>query len=426
MTSTANPATFFDRVIDLYEEMPYPEVPIEDSAADTTNVQFKVNLTTAQYARTRQILKSEGATILNAGCGSGWETLIVAEANPGAHLVAIDLSPESVKVTERRLRFHGFTNIDVYAMDLLELPQLNMEFDFISCNDVLYLLDSPVEGLKALKAVLKPEGIIRTNLHNAYTRRNMLDMQEAFRILGLFDLPRARAAEAVRECMTHLTKSSSQAGGWNPAVYVSNPAIMNNYLLSGDKGFTILDTFRFLKESGLGMISLVDFPTWQFKSLFKQMPKIIEDKLEHLSQVELLHLYELFFPNGHRLIDFWAEHENSSLVFPWTDENWLEGIVMINPLLASAPNFLTNLMNAVEKQDFLEITWAGCPERLRIPAEHVTWLSRLATGPKSVQDLINTFADRNNQDREQATEKVLAYMQALEDYFFLLLSPADA
>lgn len=92
----------------LYEELPYPNVPIEASGRSAIGSLYRLSWTTAQYARTRAILPSEGIAILNVGCGSGWETLILAEANPGARLVACDLSPASVQATERRLRYHGF------------------------------------------------------------------------------------------------------------------------------------------------------------------------------------------------------------------------------------------------------------------------------------------------------------------------------
>ncbi len=52
--------------------------------------------------------------------------------------------------------------------------ELGLEFDYINADEVLYLLPDIVEGLKAMKAVLKPEGIIRTNLHSSFQRAVLL------------------------------------------------------------------------------------------------------------------------------------------------------------------------------------------------------------------------------------------------------------
>lgn len=414
--------SFFDRVIDLYEEAPYPNAPIEQSAKDSLFSQFSVNLTTAQYARTHAVVDSEGAIVLNAGCGSGWETLILAEANPGAKIVAFDLSIESVKVTERRLNYHGFRDHEVFVLDLLDLPKLGMTFDLITCNDVLYLLDDPVAGLTAMREVLAPEGILRTNLHNVYTRRSMLDMQEAFRILGLYDIPRREAAKCVREFMSNLTGLSSQRTGFKLDFYKDDTSVLNNYLLSGDKGFSMNDTFRFLREAGLGMVNLVDFPTWNIKNLFKEMPSCIADKIDQLSQQQLLHLFELIYPNGHRLIDFWAEHVDSSILFPWTDEQWMDGTVQLNPVIYNNPTFLDLFPKAAAKPDVFTVPWSGSPNsKLIIPPEKVVWLVELLQGPTPVKRLIQIAAERNETSEEESTEAVLTTLQSLEDFLFVLL-----
>ncbi|NJO85925.1 MAG: hypothetical protein HC818_04345 [Synechococcaceae cyanobacterium RM1_1_27] len=80
------------QVRDFYEEIPYPNAPIPDSVRNNLDGLFKVNYTTAQYLRTHQIQDNEGTVMLNAGCGSGYETLLLAESNPGAKIIAMDIS----------------------------------------------------------------------------------------------------------------------------------------------------------------------------------------------------------------------------------------------------------------------------------------------------------------------------------------------
>ncbi len=415
-------------VIDLYDEIPYPNVPVTQTLENTDfNELFKVSYTTAQYARTRQIVSSEGAVVLNAGCGSGWETHILALANPGAKVVGMDLSHESVRVAEQRLHYHGYPDAEFFTLNLLDLNQLDMEFDLISCNDVIYLLDAPVEGLKAMGSVLKPEGIIRTNLHNTYTRRSMLEMQETFGLLGLYDMNRTQAATHVRDIMGNLNSLSDRSHMWNRNY--SNQAdvtgIFNNFLLSGDKAFNIPETFAFLREADLGMVSLVDFGTWDLSILFNEMPEFLEQQLEKMSLVDQLHLFELLTPNRRRLIDFWAEHQGSSLSFPWSDDDWLTGIVHLNPVVVNSLPFRQQVSKVLNKKvNTLRVGWEAAKKK-QLVFDHslLSWLSLLLQGPQPFTALVDKQIEITDLDREKATEQVLTYLQALEEYLFVMLEP---
>ncbi|MCF2969987.1 class I SAM-dependent methyltransferase [Synechococcus sp. Nb3U1] len=428
----------------LYEELPYPNVPISASGRNAIDGLYRMSLTTAQYGRTRAIVPSEGSLILNAGCGSGWETLILAEANPGARLVVCDLSPESVRVTERRLRYHGFVDVELHVLNLFDLEQLGLQFDFISLNDVLYLLDDPVAGLKVLKRVLKPDGILRANLHHAYQRDVIFRMQQAFQLLGLFDLPTPEASNRVREFMLNLNSDEARVAlRWNPEIYKDDTNMRANYLLPSDKGFLIPDLMRMLKEAELGLISLVDYPDWDPTLLFKEMPEWLKPELDKLSPADQNHFYELIYPN-HRLIDFWAEHPGSSMVFPWSDTDWLGGTVRLNPVLADNPEFRQNFGKAYEKKVEFTMNWPGASRgRLKILPEQMTWLGSLLQGPTPVITLVEQANQAKKLEPETAQdppvpphlrglkkfltaqEQVLAYLTALEEFLFVMLDPSS-
>ncbi len=413
----------------VYEELPYPNAPIEASGRYALDSLYRSSWTTAQYARTRAILPSEGIAILNVGCGSGWETLILAEANPGARLVACDLSPESVRATERRLRYHGFGEVELYALDLLEIEQLGQQFDFISLNDVLYFLEDPVAGLKALKQVLKPDGILRANLHHAYQREVIFRMQEAFRLLGLFDLPTPEACQRVREFMASLAADELRAAlRWDPKIYSDDTNLRANYLLPGDKGFLIPDLMRMLQEAELGLVCLVDYADWDPALLFKDraMPAWLQAELDKLSPAEQNHFYELIYPD-HRLIDFWAEHPGSSLVLPWSDADWLGGRVQLNPILTDNAEFCRNFAQAHEKKLEFALNWPGASRgRLIIPAPQMAWLGSLLQGPVAVTRLIEQAAQANQIEPAAAQEQVLTYLAGLESFLFVMLDPRPA
>jgi 2-polyprenyl-3-methyl-5-hydroxy-6-metoxy-1,4-benzoquinol methylase len=89
-----------------FDNTPYPRIPLEESPKDNSELLYLHNLVTAYYFRNRKVINTSGKVILDAGCGTGYKSLVLALANPGAKIVGIDLSEESVKLAEQRLQYH--------------------------------------------------------------------------------------------------------------------------------------------------------------------------------------------------------------------------------------------------------------------------------------------------------------------------------
>ncbi|MDX2098114.1 MAG: class I SAM-dependent methyltransferase, partial [Leptolyngbyaceae cyanobacterium bins.59] len=170
-----------------FDNAPYPAIPLETSPRDDLDALYIHTLVTPFYLRNQQILETRGKVLLDAGCGTGYTSLLLAEANPGARIVGIDLSEKSVELAANRLHHYGFEDVEFHAMSIEDLPQLGLEFDFINCDETLYLLPDPLAGLQAMKAVLKPEGIIRTNLHSSLQRDFCYRAQRVFTLMGLME-----------------------------------------------------------------------------------------------------------------------------------------------------------------------------------------------------------------------------------------------
>ena len=143
-----NTAELLEKIRQQYETSPYPRTPLEQSPKDDFNSLYIHNLVTSYYLRYQKVIDTEGKVILDAGCGSGWKSLILAEANPGAKIVGIDISEESVKLAQQRLKFHGFDHVEFHAISIYDLPSLGLEFDYINNDEMLYLLPDLVAALK--------------------------------------------------------------------------------------------------------------------------------------------------------------------------------------------------------------------------------------------------------------------------------------
>jgi ubiquinone/menaquinone biosynthesis C-methylase UbiE len=103
---------------------------------------------------------NDGSLILEAGCGVGAQTKIIAPTNPGSKFISIDISRESVAQAEELIKDLGIKNVEFRQADIFNLPFENNHFDHVFVCFVLEHLSHPVEALLELKRVLKPGGTI--------------------------------------------------------------------------------------------------------------------------------------------------------------------------------------------------------------------------------------------------------------------------
>lgn len=327
-----------EKIRQQYDSAPYPRAPLDFYPR---NVQYLYihNLVTPYYLKNQKFIETEGKAILDAGCGTGYKTLALAVANPGAKIVGVDLSEESVKLASQRLSYHGFNEAEFYALPIEELPKVGQEFDYINADEVLYLLPEPIVGLQAMKSVLKPDGIIRTNLHSSLQRTHYYRAQEVFKMIGLMDgNPGQAEIEEIRQIMKVLKDDVLlKANTWLPSQENDEEWLRVNYLLQNDKGYTIPEMFSALRASNLEFINMVEWPQWELMDLFIEpdnLPVFLGMSLPELSLEERLHLFELLHPI-HRLLDFWCGHPQAiNPVVPvaeWTDDDWRRVKVHLHP-----------------------------------------------------------------------------------------------
>jgi SAM-dependent methyltransferase len=101
-----------------------------------------------------------GSHVLEAGCGIGAQTVILAKNSPGARITSVDISPESVRRAEERVNREGITNITFRTGDLFHLPFAEQSFDHIFVCFVLEHLADPAGALERLKPLLRDGGTI--------------------------------------------------------------------------------------------------------------------------------------------------------------------------------------------------------------------------------------------------------------------------
>jgi len=329
-----------DKIRQQFDSSPYPRIPLDKSPKNDPNELYIHNLVTSFYLRDQKVIDTQGKVILDAGCGSGYKSLVLAEANPGTKIVGVDISSESIKLAEQRLEHHGFDNVEFFTTSIEELPSLGYQFDYINCDEMLYLFPEPAIALKSMQSVLKHDGIIRSNLHSSIQRTNFFRAQELFGMMGLMDEnPEDLEVEIVVETMRALKDNILLKEQTWDVTKENKEYILMNHLFQGDKGYTIADLFAALQFADLEFISMVNWREWDFRDLFKEtdnLPVFLEMSLSELSIEDRLQMYELIHPI-HRLLDFWCGHpqQNQTFVpfYEWSEDNWQTAKVYMHPQL---------------------------------------------------------------------------------------------
>ena len=336
-------AELFEKIRQQFDFGPYPRIEVDRSPKDETRVLYFHNLVTSYYLRNQKVINPEGKLILDAGCGTGYKSLVLAEANPGAKIVGIDISEQSLDLARQRFKYHGLENGEFHQVSIYELPNLGLEFDYINCDELLYLFPEPAIALQAMKSVLKPQGIIRSNLHSSLQRFNYFRAQEVFRMMGLMDSnPEDMEIEIALETLKALKDGVDlKAKTWHTSYEQGNKRqdVLMNYLFQGDKGYTISDLFTALRAADLEFISMVNWQQWKLMDLFKDpdnLPVFLSISLPETSVEQQLHLFELLHPI-HRLLDFWCGHPHQGEPFlpvaEWQFSDWLAAKVHLHPQL---------------------------------------------------------------------------------------------
>lgn len=102
----------------------------------------------------------EGSSVLEAGCGIGAQTISLARNSPGARIIAVDISADSVAAAKARTDAAGFDNVQFQRANIFALPFGPETFDHVFVCFVLEHLSHPIEALATLRELLRPGGTV--------------------------------------------------------------------------------------------------------------------------------------------------------------------------------------------------------------------------------------------------------------------------
>lgn len=187
--------------------------------------------------------------ILVAGCGT-FQAAKHAVCRPQARVTGIDVSATSLKETARLQRQYDLTNLTTELRGIEDVGDMQDRFDLIVCTGVLHHLFDPEAGLRALRAVLKPGGVIYLMVYAPYGRTGIYMLQDYCRRLGI-GTSRREIAELVTAVQALPPQHPLMSVLGQSRDFENLDALADALLNPRDRAYDVPQLFEALAASGL-------------------------------------------------------------------------------------------------------------------------------------------------------------------------------
>jgi len=246
--STALTTPLADIVSSQYERWVYPEPIVDLPGWLTQNWQWFDPSHAHRIFWPDRIYKPD-LDILIAGCGTN-QAAVFAYTNPGARVVALDVSNSSLNHHRHLQDKYGLRNLELYRLPIEESGSLNREFDLIVSTGVLHHMADPDAGLRALASCLRAEGVVALMLYARHGRIGVEMMQAMFRDLGLQQ--NEASLVIVREAIGALAQDHPLRSYLGIAPDLKFDAgLVDTFLHGRDRSFTVDDCLALVNSAGL-------------------------------------------------------------------------------------------------------------------------------------------------------------------------------
>src|SRR6516162_7688052 len=248
-----------------YEALPYPPRDPRDEAirliTGTPSHVLEIN----HYLFSGRLNFMRPFRALVAGGGTGDACIMLAQQlvdrRCPAEVVYLDLSAASRAICEARAKARGLRNIHFLTGSLLDLPAMGIgRFDYIDCTGLLHHLPEPAAGLRALAAVLRPEGGVVVMLYCRYGRTGVYPLQELLRTLAPPSMATEdRIAMAKRLIRFLPTTNLFRRNPYlNDHVTGGDAGLYDLLLHSCDRAFTVPDIGNMASQCGLRVVAFLE------------------------------------------------------------------------------------------------------------------------------------------------------------------------
>lgn len=192
--------------------------------------------------------------ILIAGCGTGYEAIDIARCEPGAEVVAVDLSRASLAYGRRMADELGVGNIAFIQGDILDLREIEPGFDLVTCTGVLHHMADTAGGLAALRTVARPGAPLRVALYSERARAPVRAAHDVIASEGLE--PTVAGVRSLRQIALAAPAGSALRALTTSDDFYSVSGCRDLVFHAHEQRFTLPQIGRLLEEAGLELVGL--------------------------------------------------------------------------------------------------------------------------------------------------------------------------
>lgn len=317
-----------DKVKQQYNEWIYP-LPIDDMAEAIAAGYWETGDPTYYWPLMWPELQRapERLNILSAGCGTN-QAAYYALRNPNWNVVGIDLSEASLRHQEFLKAKHGLSNLQLHQLNINDIGKLGKYFDFITCTGVLHHLPDPDLGLRSLRSVLQPDGIMHLMVYGQSLRLGVYMLQEAFRLLRLNQTN--EDIKLVRDVIASLPGNHVARRYTDSATDLHYDAgVVDTFLHPQDRAYWVKDVYSFTRRSGLEFLGWLDAAVYSPEAQIP-MGHPVWKKLAGLPTENAEHICDLLLQNTavHRWFACHPEYANR-IKLPFDEDAILDYIISL-------------------------------------------------------------------------------------------------
>lgn len=320
-----------DRVRGQYERHPYPAI---DPESEVPRLLVSGHLELMCDVIWGGQKSPEGLRVLDAGCGTGSPLAALALAYPMADIVGADFSDASLDKARRLAQRYQLKNVRFYQCSLERLPELGLQFDFMTASGVLHHLENPALGLRAMAEVLDPQGVMSIMLYGKYGRIGVQMLQEAIRLAS-------GEEKTEQECISFAYRLAKEI----PACHPFGPRLKGREMQEG-KAAGIVDLLLHQNDIPFDVRAIhklcddagVSFLRWLFPALYDPESYVKDSRLigliRDLSLWERYEVAELIHGRNPRHSFFVVRPEFSPPHLDIKNGNWRSLFAWLTPCLA--------------------------------------------------------------------------------------------
>lgn len=288
-------------VLEQFTQWPYPE-PDRLKAGLFSGVRRDYELTSEFSILWPERAFDPHIDILVAGCGTN-EAAVVAYDNPGARVVGIDISDESLGHARRLKAEHGLSNLTLHSMDIEAAESLGTPFDLIISSGVLHHLPRPEIAMAVLGRTLKPGGALLASMYRRHPRLGVYMIQDAVKHLGLGfsrdDVVAVRSILAALPDGHHLFSNTPR----DVILSGSDTDVVDTFLNRHDVAYSVPELLSLIDASGLAYQCWLDNLDY-YPDAYVASDTPLATRLSELPLIEQWSIVELLFqvPGRHRFV----------------------------------------------------------------------------------------------------------------------------